>query len=87
MFIGKIVSLSLPKLFPFFLESRSVLVAILGGKPQKFVVNLSQQLLKRERTYFRTARGQEIVTTIGYTVVKKRKLHQTQNRSAHRIFE
>ena len=35
----------------------SVLVAILRGKPRKFSVTPSQQLLKRERIYFRSARG------------------------------
>ena len=51
----------------------SVLVAILRGKPQKFSVNPSQQLLKRERVYFRSARGRETVSTIGHMVVKKKK--------------
>ena len=51
----------------------SVLVAILRGKPQKFSVNPSQQLLKRERIYFRSARGRETVSTIGHMVVKKKK--------------
>ena len=49
----------------------SALVAILVGKPQKFVVNPSQQLLKT--VYFRTARGQEPVSTIGHMVVEKKK--------------
>ena len=51
----------------------SVLVAILRGKPQKFSVNPSQQLLKRERIYFRSARGRETVSTIGHMIVKKKK--------------
>ena len=62
----------------------SVLVAILVGKPQKFVVNPSQQLLKT--VYFRTARGQEPVSTIGHMVVEKKKKLQTQNRSVTNIF-
>ena len=64
----------------------SVLVAILRGKPRKFSVNPSQQLLKRERIYFRSARGRETVSTIGHMVVKKKKKHQTQNRSIEFFF-
>ena len=52
----------------------SVLVAILRGKPRKFSVNPSQQLLKRERIYFRSARGRETVSTIGHMVVKKKNI-------------
>ena len=50
----------------------SVLVAILVGKPQKFVVNPSRQLPKT--VYFRTARGQEPVTTIGHMVMEKKSI-------------
>ena len=57
----------------------SVLVAILRGKPRKFSVNPSQQLLKRERIYFRSARGRETVSTIGHMVVKKNKKKQKKN--------
>ena len=52
----------------------SVLVAILRGKPRKFSVNPSQQLLKRERIYFRSARGRETVNNWSHGREKKKNI-------------